>query len=366
MSLYTPVFPSFQDSNSSRKAPPENVLTSASGSQQSYVDFLRDVHLFLSTQNDMLSPPSRPSTPLFDHRVQRVRNEVQNIFTATEGDTSSGKWTRVSQTLKLGCVRGRYRAVSEVAPRAPEEDTNWILPDEESEWIEWEKKREKSRRLKGKTNVSQQVDTATSAALGSQKTNNPRTRRSDVSRSFRDVSPTTLRAAKEKVKKWQASMPSEPWRLVANGSSPASTRPLAAETAIKGKTEGPQRSRTLDFAVVKPAARSIIQKRDKGSLSRPGVRGGSAPIPSHKSKLSTPSKTIKSPEGRTPVGVWGVGSKQPTTVLPAKGDTPKITDLPETVRYSWVARHEFSDPCFVVAVPPTIVPSASGDIDAIT
>lgn len=335
MSLYTPVFPSFHEPNGSRKALPGNTSAAATTKQQSYAEFLRDVHLFLSTQNDVLSPPSRPNSPLFDHRVQKVRDEIQDVFHATGGATSSGKWTRVSQTLKLGCVRGRPWSVPKADPCTPE-DTNWILPDEESEWIEWEKKEEESRRLKAKINVSQQIDSTASAVPDTQKPNHAileRLSQSDAvarERLPRGVSPATLRSAKEKVRKWQASVVSEPWHHTTRGSSSTSTGAVVAAIPAEGKTEGPQRTRTLDFAVVKPAARSIISKRGKGPLPRPAI----APTPSRKSKPPEPSKASNVPEVTTPVDADKPGCKRPLKTSPVKDDKPKIVDMPETVRHS--------------------------------
>ena len=339
MSLYTPVFPSFRESNGSRKGPPEKTVAAAPGKQQNYVEFLRDVHLFLSTQSDMLSPPSRPNSPSSDRRVQKVRDEIQNVFNVTGGETSSGKWARVSQTLKLGCVRGRHWSVSGTDPCAPEEDTKWILPDEESEWIEWEKKREENRRLKQSTNASQQIGSAASLAADSQKPNHASSE--ELIRPYRvargrlppDVSPSTLRAAKEKVIKWQASVASsEVCHDTISGSSAASTRAIVTANAAKGRIKGPQQSRTIDFAVVKPAAKSIIDKRGKGSLSRPDLQGGSAP--SRQSKSSTLSKPTNVPQITTPVDDDETGSGQPPKTLSVKDDTPKIADIPETVRHS--------------------------------
>ncbi|KAF8548484.1 hypothetical protein OG21DRAFT_1516249 [Imleria badia] len=334
MSLYTPVFPSLHESSTSRKSPPDNTPEAAPGKQQNYVEFLRDVHLFLSTQSDMLSPPSRPISPLFDRRVQKVRDEIQNVLNATEGETSSGKWTFVSQALKLGCVRGRHWSVPGAGSCAPEQETDWILPEEESEWIEWEKKREENRRLKGKANASQRIGGAASAAPGSQTVNHASL--ADLTQPFdaarerrpRDVSPTTLRAAKEKVRKWQASVASEAQHDTTNDVSPASSSAVVAVTAAKGKMEKPQRSRTLDFAVVKPAAKMIIGKKGKSPLSHPGVRGGSAPI---QSKSSTPSKAADMPEAKTAlVGVDETAAEQPPKDSPVKDEAPKIADIPET------------------------------------
>lgn len=327
MSLYTPVFPSLDEPNNSPKGLPENTPTATPGTQRSYVELLRDVHLFLSTQSDVLSPPSRPNSPMFDHRVQKVRDKIQDLIHTTEDETSSGKWARVSQTLKLGCVRGRPWSVSKVDPCTPEEATSWILPNEESEWIDWEKKREDTRRLKGKTNTSQQISNAAATIPDSRKPNHGSfaglTQPSAMARErfTRGVSPTTLRAAKEKVRKWQASVSSEVRYDTTSGSSPTST---VTATAAEGKTERLQRSRTLDFAVVKPAAKSVIDKKGKGPLSRQAIRSGSAPTPSHKLGSSKPSKASNVPEITPPIDV---GSQRPLK-------TPPIKDDMQTVRRS--------------------------------
>ncbi|KAF8129178.1 hypothetical protein EV363DRAFT_364063 [Boletus edulis] len=367
MSLYTPVFPSLHEPSTSRKGPNENTMAASSGKQQNYIEFLRDVHLFLSTQSDVLSPPSRPSSPLFDHRVREVRDKVQEVVNATEGKTSGGKWTRVSQTLKLGCVRGRHWSVSGDAPCALEQDTIWILPEEESEWIEWEKKREENRRLKANTIASRRTGTAASVALDSQETNHASVAESSQllkvtrERPPPGVSPTILRAAKEKVTKWQASVAPETWHSTTSSSS--STRAVAIGSVGKSKSDGPQRSRTLDFAVVKPTAKLIIGKKEIGSLSRPGVRGGSAPVPLQKFKSSTPSKAVSVPEVEALVGVDKAGSKEPPKVSPVKDDIPKIADVPETpyLPPSFPAHLETSTPLpdsvqIVRAKPSPILP----------
>jgi len=334
MSLYTPVFPSLHQVDSAREGLQDNNLTSATGKQRNYVEFLRDVHLFLSTQSDVLSPPSRPNSPTSEHRVQKVKDEVQDIFSATGDDLMVGKWTLVSQTLKLGCARGKRWVVPKLELRELGEDTDWILPDEESEWIEWEKKREEKRRLKGTTNsVSQQAGnggTSVPPPHNAPKTNPNRanvagsSQPGDKTREWRPprVSPTVLRFAKEKVTKWQASVSSQVLDSTASGSSPSSSMATAAVTVSQPKTGVPQRSRTLDFNVVKPAAKSIVGKRGKSSLSQPTVGGCSTPVPSSKTKSPKSSKASNVPEetkARLYVGASSV-----------KDDTPKIRDIPET------------------------------------
>lgn len=340
MSLYTPVFPPFHEFNSSQKGSHENNTVAPLGKQQNYVKHLRDVHLFLSTQSDVLSPPSRPNSPLSDHRVQKVKDKIHDIFAATESETSSGKWTRASQTLKLGCVRGRYWSVSQADPCAPEQDANWILPDEESEWIEWEKRRrEENRRLKGKTNASQQIDNPVPTASDSQNLGYASfagpSQPYDTARDHPPpcVSPNTIRAAKEKVRKWQASVASEVWHDTTCGPLPASTSEGVASAEGKRETARLQRSRTLGFAVVKPAAKLLLGKRTKGSVSHPAIRGGFAPTPLRKSKSPKPLPSSKVPQGTAPVDVDQTASKRPAKT-PVKDDTPKIADVPETVRHS--------------------------------
>lgn len=339
MSLYTPVFPPLHEFNTSQRGSFDNNTVGPLARQQSYSRYLRDVHLFLSTQNDMLSPPSRPSSPLFDHRAQKVKDKIHDIFNETEGDTSCGKWIRASQSLKLGCVRGRHWSVSQADPCPPEQIADWILPDEESEWIEWEKKREESRRLKAKTNTSQEIG---SSALAAPDSHNPSyasfagpSQPHDMARHRPPpgVSPSTLRAAKDKVNRWQASIPSEVLHDTTRGSSPASTREAAEAAEGKGEITRPQRTRTLDFAVVKPTAKSLVGKRRKGSLSHPAM-SDSGPTPSGRSRLSRPSQTSNVHQDSAPVDVDKTASKGPAKTPLVKDDTPKIVDVPETVRYS--------------------------------
>ncbi|KAG9318008.1 hypothetical protein JVU11DRAFT_71 [Chiua virens] len=332
MSLYTPVFPSLHEFNNSRRGLPENSSTGALGKQQNYVELLRDVHLFLSTQSDVLSPPSRPNSPSSDRRVQKVKEEVKDVLNSTGGETSSGKWTLISQTLKLGCVRGRYWSAPQSDPYIPKENTDWILPDEESEWIEWEKKREASRQFRGKANAPQKIGGAIPATPDSQKPGHASF--AEQSRSYKTrercppgVSLTALRAAKEKVTKWQASMPSDGWEGTTGGSSPASARAVVAATMAKDKIEKPQRGRTIDFAVVKPVAKSIIERKGKGSLTRPVVRRGSVPTTSRKAKSPKPSSLS---QDAAPVDVDNNPYARLAKTPFKKDHPPKISDISET------------------------------------
>ena len=344
MSLYTPVFPPLHEFNSSQKVSLENNSLVHIGTQPNYVKYLRDLHLFLSTQNDVLSPPSRPNSPSADQRIQKMKSKIQDIFGPLGGETSSGKWTRAGQTLKLRCATGRNWSVSRAEPYTREQNMDWILPDEESEWIEWEKKRE-NRRLKGKTNTSQRIDSVILATPESQKHSFAGlSQRSNTERQLRppDVSPGTLRAAAEKVRKWQASMVSERCHDTSRSTAPASVRVTAASEG-KRETAGPQRSRTLGFAVVKPAAKPFTGKKRKGSVSHPAIRDNLTPALSRKSK--TPTKTFNVPNHVVPVDDNKVASERPARTPPIKYDTAKIANVSETVRHRYVVQDNFNPVC---------------------
>ena len=337
MSLYTPVFPPFHEANSSQKDSHGNSSVAPLAKHQNYVKHLRDVHLFLSTQSDVLSPPSRPSSPMFDLHVQKVKDKIHDIFNTTGAEISSGKWTRASQILKLGCARGRHWSLSQVDPCALEQDANWILPDEESEWVEWEKKREENRRLKAKTNASQPIGIAVPPTSDSQPSHASFTGPSQPSDTMRSrcppgVSPKTLRVAREKVKKWRESMASDAWHDMPRGSSPASARDVVAGAEGKRETAKPQRSRTLDFAVVKPGAKSLAGKTRKGYLSQPVIHGDSVPVPSPKVISPKSSKTPDVSQDAAPVDVDKMTAKEPAKTPTAGGDKPRIANVPETVR----------------------------------
>ncbi|KIJ63389.1 hypothetical protein HYDPIDRAFT_29637 [Hydnomerulius pinastri MD-312] len=343
MSLYTPVFPSFHGGPSyiTQKDSPANTPTPTPRSQN-YVEFLRDAHLLLSTQSEVLSPPSRPNSPTFDHRVQKLRETVQEAFDAARGEPASGKWTHVNNLLKMGCVRGRYWSVSKDDQQVLEEDTEWILPDEEEDWFGWEKKREEKRRLKGKAKTSQQLDN-TNPLIGPDPRHLDHARTTDLGQSqdpalvkaVSAVSPTTLLEAKEKVKKWQATMVSEASRATARDPTAASTSAGVAKVAAGGTVSGLERSRSLRFPVVKRVVAKVNGKKGKEppdwpAISRPSQdRGGLVRSPGSPEPPNLPvdlEGPTASPSGKIEI----VSSKTPLKASFAADDMPKIADFPET------------------------------------
>ncbi|KIK93564.1 hypothetical protein PAXRUDRAFT_828839 [Paxillus rubicundulus Ve08.2h10] len=375
MSLYTPVFPSFQSkSNGPQKDSPPLTSSPAPKKQQNYSELLRDVHLFLSTQNDVLSPPSRSNSPAFDHRVQKLREAVQVIFDVAGGEPANGMWTHLSQVLKMGCVRGRHWSLSEYDQGPLEEDTEWILPDEEEEWIEWERKRQEIRRLKGKMKASQQIPSVhSSIALDPSHSNRAHSaalvRSEDpllAGSQIQVVSSTTLLKAKEKVRNWQATMASDVSPDTANF-SPASTSVGAKQAIVIAKVLGQQRSHSLGFPVVKRAAPTTA-KPSKGHVGRPAVPGPSQDHgrPEGSRGLSnTPNPPIDQVAAAAPDAIGTVRSEAPLKASLVTHDMPKVTDFPETsyLPPSFPSHLETSTPLpqaksavLVRAKPPPILP----------
>ncbi|KAF9228971.1 hypothetical protein BS17DRAFT_772830 [Gyrodon lividus] len=369
MSLYTPVFPSSRRKpNNTQKVLSAITSTPAPKKQQNYAELLRDVHLFLSTQSDVLSPPSRPNSPNFDHRVKKLREAVRETFDAAGGESANGMWTHVSQMLKMGGLRGRYWSVYQDNQRPPEEDLQWILPDEEDEWIEWEKKREEIRRLKGKMKASQQVSNVTaSIAPDSRKPNHAnlmepgRSQDPAPTRAVPAVSPATLLKAKEKVRKWQATMAPD-ISPDTTSSSPASMSVGATQSTAKGKALGQQGSRALGFPVIKRAVAPTIGKKSKGRVARPVI-----PCPSQ--DRNCPEGSPRSPNHPAAAKNSGeIGTASFKTSLKASlvtDEMSKVTDFPETsyLPPSFPSRLETSTPLPRVesavpvrAKPPPILP----------
>lgn len=262
MSLYTPVFPSLRGrGNPSRR----NSYTSAQNTQR-YADVLRDVHLFLSTQGEELSPPSRPSSPNFEERVSHLRERVKEAFYDAKGEPSNGLWTNLSEQLRMGCVKGRYHPLSGDGQRVLGENVEWILPETEEDWFVLEKKREEARRLK-KLAASQQGRSVPafqqSSASNLARANSTLPCQDEVfEQGVSTVSQETIRKAKEKVSKWQAT--------IVPGSVPEFERPQAPlktnvdSSVLKGKPLVREKtSSSLNFPVVKRAAGTLDGKGER-------------------------------------------------------------------------------------------------------
>ncbi|KAI6027191.1 hypothetical protein EDC04DRAFT_2718233 [Pisolithus marmoratus] len=328
MSLYTPVFPSLRGPNDHTR---RNSYTSAQNTQR-YADVLRDVHLFLSTQGEELSPPSRPSSPNFEARVSQLRERVRGAFYDAKGEPSNGTWTNLSEQLKMGCVRGRYHALSRNSQGTLGENMEWILPETEEEWFALERKREDSRRLQKLAASQQERSVASfhqSGASNLVRANSTIPRQDEVrEQGASTVSRETIQKAKEKVRKWQAT--------IVPGSVPefAERPPAPLKTNVdssvpKGKALVKEKtSSSLNFPVVKRAA---------GTL---GGKGGRRlplghPVSNNLSGLGDP--TVEFSTQRSAVDLVDTNNGKSVVVdvngtrktAPMAGAKQKINDYPE-------------------------------------
>ncbi|KAH7890124.1 hypothetical protein F5I97DRAFT_1924637 [Phlebopus sp. FC_14] len=327
MSLYTPIFPSF----SQRLDDEPKGISTPSPKTQNYVEYLRDVHLFLSTQGELLSPPSRPSSPNFNDRVENLRKSIQDAFDATGGEPASGKWTHVSEKLKLGCVKGGYSSNRTEDKRGTKDGVEWILPDEEEVWIEWEREREERRQRKGKGKAPQQFGSIASliapAPGPSNHANLTELGRSQDPAPVDDVpavSPATLLRAQEKVIKWQATIPPEVLSDVGRDQALPSSNGGSVRSASKGKVLGQEKTHSsLGFPVIKRAIGASAGKKSKGGPTVPGPprqRRGTTHL-----TLTPQPRSLPEAARRDEVHT---DTLQKASLGP--GSVPKITDFPET------------------------------------
>ncbi|KAI6138009.1 hypothetical protein EDD17DRAFT_1675187 [Pisolithus thermaeus] len=326
MSLYTPVFPSLHGSGS---RPRRNSHTSTQNAQ-GYADVLRDVHLFLSTQGEVLSPPSRPSSPNFEEKVSQLRERAREAFYDAKGEPSNGMWTNLSEQLKMGCVRGRYHALAQQGPEGLGENVEWILPETEGEWFALESKREESRRLKklaashhGRTTPSFYQSVASNLA----RANSAIPPQGEMlEKGISTVSRETIRKAEEKVRKWQATI--VPSSVPDFGQPSATLRTDIESSLLKGKTIAKEKANSsLDFPVVKRAAGTS----DVKGRSPPLV----LPVSNHLKGLGNSTMGFTSQgsavgigdthRGKS-VGVDSNGTRKTARMTSAK---PRINDYPE-------------------------------------
>ncbi|KAF9494379.1 hypothetical protein BDN71DRAFT_1507662 [Pleurotus eryngii] len=175
-SVYTPVFYLTPDPSSSSSKPflsePRAVMT--------YLNTLSRQHVALA-QNVKEVPSSRPSSPELElylgpdaeketsglseaqlRRVQRVedlRSRVVDAFRKAKGEPGEGKWTQISQMLRMGCTAGRYRWIRGCASsgrQTREMDPSLVLPETEEEWHAMERKFEQKQQLKQKVEIWQE------------------------------------------------------------------------------------------------------------------------------------------------------------------------------------------------------------------
>lgn len=249
MSLCTPKFTSFPNTT--------NPVGASRSTQHApkYIDLLRGLHLFLSTQGEELSPPSRPSSPSFEGRVSSLRDSVQEALIAATYEPAKGAWAGVSEKLKIGCLRGKcYVACDD--DQVTLEDTTWILPESEEDWLGWERGRQEARKFK-KQATQTRLSSSIPASLPSAVV--VRTYDTALEHCIPSVSPKTRRLAEEKVKRWQA--------LTVQEASPHLER---AQTSFKSDVDDivttkavvPKKSNSLNFPVVKRFI--TVADRNKG------------------------------------------------------------------------------------------------------
>ena len=316
MSLYTPVFPGQHDSNTSIQ------------DTKNYVDLLRDVNLFLSTQGEVLAPPSRPSSPHFDERVSRLRENVREAFLDAKGEPASGMWTQLSEQLKMGCVRGSAGPATTTDDQvATEQDVEWFLPETEQEWFEWEAKREQQKRLKTRPSISmrQDDDSVPPAPDQLEYTSSIATRQMAVSeQGVSNVSPSTIFRAKEKVKKWRATTSLNSTSTSDVQRSPSRTlKEEVGGAIVKGKAPALVKgSSSLNFPVVKRAGGAAHGNKGKVPLVGHSTSNNRVAVGG-----SIPNAIIDS--GNLEAASSNASRKASLTV----GAKPKINDFPETVGY---------------------------------
>jgi hypothetical protein len=86
--------------------------SSSASTSLSYNARLSRSHLALASVADYIScPPSPTSNAVDTKRVTHLRDKFRLAVDASYRDTSSGKWTHVSELAKLGCTRGRWQGV---------------------------------------------------------------------------------------------------------------------------------------------------------------------------------------------------------------------------------------------------------------
>lgn len=231
MSLYTPVFPHTQP------PPPESPSSSGSTSNidarltaASYSSRLSELHLALATLPAEICPSSRESSPTSRARSQALQLEIEDAVSKGRytGDLCKTRYSRRGIASMYTGLVAKGGATTEM------EGVQYILPDTEEEWFEWERKRAESRSGRTRSHTSE---------------NNP---------SVGGPSKTPLR---DKVMVWQAGV---------KGDSPENaTKSTQLNTAPPNRTRS--ETATLGFPVVKRATllKDGKGKRPSASFSQP-------------------------------------------------------------------------------------------------
>lgn len=322
MSLYTPVFPPSLECRSTghNGAPSSN--------QRSSGEILRDIHLFLATKPEVLAPSSRPSSPSFDTNVENLKRSVLDAIETTRGDTGSGKWKEVSEKLRMGCVRGRYRMTGRKQGWHPPEDAEWILPDDEETWFRLQEEKADTRRLKGKVKRSCHPDDmpATSAMPSHGPDIADTASPVEIVDLRETVSPKTMRNVTKKVTKWRETISTE-------GAAPVQRS--ASKPDLKGKTttKNKNQSSSLGFPVVKRNTTTVAGKKGEGCSDRTPLPN----LPAHgvrdSDHIPNGSKALAAQGRQSPCNgkPEKASIKSPLRSVVPDGDLPTITDFPETV-----------------------------------
>lgn len=247
--LYTPVFPTAGKSNPLARS-------------------LSHLHLALASIPAELAPPSRPPSPGFKPRRQIVYDNVRAAYSAVDGQTSHGGWTKVYRLVDMTCTRSRFkRSATRVERKDPEEGVPWILAETEEEWAEWEKAREKlkSRLRRTDTEVVDQQASGTSS-----KQVNLRDKvtswKAQVDRSFHEdediihepkpSSPATMRSSQPSVTKKRASPLDFPV-----------VKPSTLKAGKNGKArQKPSKSSTI---AVQPTSSPDLDRKSEGKRNTP-------------------------------------------------------------------------------------------------
>ncbi|KAK0186061.1 hypothetical protein F5146DRAFT_1069102 [Armillaria mellea] len=145
---YTPVFYSSPFSSSMSSS-----VASGHRSPSAYLDQLSQHHIALAGLEEI--PASDCGSDLDDDAQQRVRvlhDRVIEALEYTNGDPADGKWSRLTELLRLRSTRAgkRWIGVHTDGEEATPGPGGFVLLDTEEEWFEWEKRREAEKLLKSK------------------------------------------------------------------------------------------------------------------------------------------------------------------------------------------------------------------------
>jgi hypothetical protein len=93
----------------------------------------------ISITEEQLCPPSRPTSPGFDTRVDSLRQKVVEAWALAGGEPSNGKWGVIARLLRTGCTTGNYVIEPVRFEKALSKRRRFLkLPDTEDEWFELE------------------------------------------------------------------------------------------------------------------------------------------------------------------------------------------------------------------------------------